>query len=323
MDRGNLSQRLMSWPQRWGVEPADHFRQANRMGIKFYCPNGHKMHVKGFLAGKKGLCPKCGVRVEIPIASVSQPPSPIAVAGESTSGKSTSPAKSKKDLPSKPASVFGMPADGLADDSMLPETIGDEAVPASDIASPATSPDDDSSAGVIELEIEMPVPAADPLQIPPGENWFVHLPSGKQLGPVGSDTLREWLDQGRVGVDALVWRNDWSDWRVIRDAFSQNQFAAAASAGANPARMPLADSQPVVASGMPDQLLGYQLGYQRFRRKSRFTATASLCLIGLVVLLFVLLLIVFFRRGQGAKVSRLENRQVLAPIGLQSRADFS
>ena len=41
------------------------------MGIKFYCPNGHKVNVKSFLAGKKGLCPKCGVRVDIPLHSVS------------------------------------------------------------------------------------------------------------------------------------------------------------------------------------------------------------------------------------------------------------
>src|SRR4051794_20018198 len=36
------------------------------MGIKFNCPNGHKLHVKSFLAGKKGVCPKCGVRIVIP-----------------------------------------------------------------------------------------------------------------------------------------------------------------------------------------------------------------------------------------------------------------
>src|SRR5262249_26096765 len=44
--------------------------KADSMGIKFYCPNGHKVHVKSFLAGKKGLCPKCGVRLEVPLESV-------------------------------------------------------------------------------------------------------------------------------------------------------------------------------------------------------------------------------------------------------------
>jgi hypothetical protein len=36
------------------------------MGIRFLCPNGHKLHVKSFLAGKRGVCPKCGVSVIIP-----------------------------------------------------------------------------------------------------------------------------------------------------------------------------------------------------------------------------------------------------------------
>ena len=36
------------------------------MGIRFFCPNGHKLHVKSFLAGKRGICPECGVKVDIP-----------------------------------------------------------------------------------------------------------------------------------------------------------------------------------------------------------------------------------------------------------------
>jgi hypothetical protein len=39
------------------------------MGIRFYCPNGHKLHVKSFLAGKRGICPYCGVAVHIPLQS--------------------------------------------------------------------------------------------------------------------------------------------------------------------------------------------------------------------------------------------------------------
>jgi hypothetical protein len=39
------------------------------MGIKFHCPNGHKLNVKAFLAGKRGVCPKCGARMRIPTNS--------------------------------------------------------------------------------------------------------------------------------------------------------------------------------------------------------------------------------------------------------------
>jgi hypothetical protein len=41
------------------------------MGIRFTCPNGHQLHVKSFLAGKRGVCPKCGAATLIP--SDSQP----------------------------------------------------------------------------------------------------------------------------------------------------------------------------------------------------------------------------------------------------------
>ena len=42
------------------------------MGIKFHCPNGHKLNVKSFLAGKRGICPKCHVRMRIPMESESE-----------------------------------------------------------------------------------------------------------------------------------------------------------------------------------------------------------------------------------------------------------
>lgn len=36
------------------------------MGIRFTCPSGHKLHVKAFLAGKRGVCPHCGAKFVIP-----------------------------------------------------------------------------------------------------------------------------------------------------------------------------------------------------------------------------------------------------------------
>jgi len=40
------------------------------MGIRFYCPGcGRRMNVKAFLAGRRGICPHCEARFEIPQAS--------------------------------------------------------------------------------------------------------------------------------------------------------------------------------------------------------------------------------------------------------------
>lgn len=36
------------------------------MGIRFLCPNGHKLNVKSELAGKRASCPECGAKFVIP-----------------------------------------------------------------------------------------------------------------------------------------------------------------------------------------------------------------------------------------------------------------
>lgn len=39
------------------------------MGIRFFCPQGHKLNVKEFQAGRNGICPYCGSKMEIPLES--------------------------------------------------------------------------------------------------------------------------------------------------------------------------------------------------------------------------------------------------------------
>jgi hypothetical protein len=39
------------------------------MGVRFNCPQGHKLNVKAELAGKRGICPECGVRFVVPAFS--------------------------------------------------------------------------------------------------------------------------------------------------------------------------------------------------------------------------------------------------------------
>jgi hypothetical protein len=39
------------------------------MGVRFECPQGHKLHVKAHLSGQRGICPECGVRFVVPAFS--------------------------------------------------------------------------------------------------------------------------------------------------------------------------------------------------------------------------------------------------------------
>jgi hypothetical protein len=47
------------------------------MGIRFTCPNGHQLHVKTFLAGKRGVCPKCGASVLVPAEELQTAEQPV------------------------------------------------------------------------------------------------------------------------------------------------------------------------------------------------------------------------------------------------------
>lgn len=50
------------------------------MGIRFLCPNGHRLNVKSHLAGMRGICPDCDARFIIPAenGSVVQTAAPVA-----------------------------------------------------------------------------------------------------------------------------------------------------------------------------------------------------------------------------------------------------
>ena len=42
------------------------------MSIEVACKNGHRLKIKDEYAGKKGLCPKCGVPIAVPVPALSE-----------------------------------------------------------------------------------------------------------------------------------------------------------------------------------------------------------------------------------------------------------
>jgi hypothetical protein len=66
-------------------------REAGEMGIRFKCPNGHKINVKAFLAGKRARCPECDAKVVVPYESQTTPTlSAMAAPAPATNGSSGS-----------------------------------------------------------------------------------------------------------------------------------------------------------------------------------------------------------------------------------------
>jgi hypothetical protein len=73
------------------------------MGIVAYCPNQHRVKVKDDLAGRKGVCPTCGARFRIPLASQPEPTLPVPAPAAAPAGRAPS-------APAAPAPAAPAPA---------------------------------------------------------------------------------------------------------------------------------------------------------------------------------------------------------------------
>jgi hypothetical protein len=160
------------------------------MGIKFLCPNGHKLHVKVFLSGKKAICPKCGARVVVPAAD----PSTVADEGPGLTAGDSSIEVEDSAVAARQATLAAAGQSGVHATTMA------AALPASG-SSPATS--------------------SDPIEDAPSAVWYVRPATGGQFGPASGEIMRAWISEGRVGASSLVWRAGWSEWRAAAGIFPQ------------------------------------------------------------------------------------------------------
>jgi hypothetical protein len=163
------------------------------MGIKFHCPKGHRLNVKSFLAGKKGVCPKCGAKMRIPTAS-----EPALVHSELVHSEVE---EEESDASHHPAKSNGSGA----------------------IAAPAAT-------AMATTEHSGAATADDPIAEAPAAIWYVRPPSGGQYGPARGEIMRRWIAEGRVSSDSLVWREGWTDWQNAGKLFPVLQAAGTATA---------------------------------------------------------------------------------------------
>ena len=160
------------------------------MGIKFRCHGcDKKLHVKAFLAGKRGVCPHCGARVRIPLADEVDEGAPGASEHRRRSGHQGGGRRGK--------------------------AAGVRKVSARTVVDAADSPREKGSFAPSSAAADEP----DPIAEAPEAVWYVRPPTGGQYGPADGDIMRRWLDEGRVSPDSLVWREGWDDWKTGDAAF--------------------------------------------------------------------------------------------------------
>ncbi|HVX60461.1 MAG TPA: DUF4339 domain-containing protein [Pirellulales bacterium] len=198
--------------------------------------------MKSELAGKRGRCPQCQEKIEIPTESAPGGTGtvtlPTATAPTSTAPTSTAPAAS-----AAPASG---PADPAAAPQAVPFAPGHQATGSQPAAEsyPAAQPAMAAPAGV-------PGGAPlDPISEAPQLQWYVMPPGAtSQYGPAVGEEFRGWIREGRVAADTLVWRQDWPEWKPAGLVFPELQPAPAAQPGAAQAGAAAPMAAPLAPAG--------------------------------------------------------------------------
>lgn len=249
------------------------------MGIKFHCPNGHKMNVKSFLAGKKGVCPKCGVGVEVPMESEGE---------------------AKPALAAIDAEQAAVATEADADEAEVPSiAVGVAAEIESAMAAGVNGKSGKKSAAKLP-----PVIAQNPLAI-----WYTCTQSGDRFGPVSGEQLNEWLTEGRVTSTSLVWREGWPQWQKAVAVFPSLNPAAALAELAGGAPDLTQNQAPAAAAPQQnmDDLMADALSMATASATGTITSSrrrsykdklvlASMVMIGTVIFLAFTLLIVLLNQ---------------------------
>ncbi len=257
------------------------------MGIRFRCPNGHKLHVKAFQGGKRGICPQCGVKLTIPLESDPELVQDSKQPGEgdpSVSRPSASPDAVQSELPVAESSRNPSPP---AKESLAPQASSGADPPLSlERIEPSGG---ESVTGSVSTSAESTAASVsestDPITEAPHATWYVQPPSGGQYGPASGDIMRTWISEGRVTRDSLVWREGWADWKLAGPLFP--------GLVSGPSLMAEDGSIPVVPGGSTDSI-----AEQYRRRKSTKTALLVVVLLALacLVLFGTLIYVIKFMR---------------------------
>ncbi len=241
------------------------------MGIRFRCQAcDKKLHVKSFLAGKRGVCPKCGAKIRIPAQS--------------------DPAFATETDPAEQAE----PPDGATANRSAAGREPEREIPAATAATKATRATAPVASGarVSESSAGGPSRASDPITEAPDAVWYVRPPSGGQFGPADGAVMRRWLGEGRVSADALVWREGWPDWKTAGPVFPSlevSQRRTPESASVLPADAPPNDPIVLPADRPAAARRAPRARSKRSGRHVAIVVALALMCVGLVAALYIVL----------------------------------
>jgi hypothetical protein len=190
------------------------------MGIVCRCPNGHRVKVKDYQAGKRGLCPTCGAKFSIPAAGGAAEEGSLSAEG--TPDHSQLPLA--RFVPLEPAVIATLPR-AMA--------FGAARAAAAVAAAAATAELPESMEPYAEtMPLGVDPFAGGPSDAAPSQlhpaiadrpdlAWRIAYPGGEPSEPVEAATMQEWLAGSQAEGTELVWRADWAEWQPVRTVFPE------------------------------------------------------------------------------------------------------
>jgi hypothetical protein len=202
------------------------------MGLKFLCHHCNEpMHVKNFLAGKRGKCPNCNQSIRIPEEGeeYSRPVSrteDVAGGRELSQEETKANADTKNVIASKSISVDSTSSMGTKsqENDLRPIASKGQVAGAINTSSPPPTPG------------EIPFPKC--IEEAPNAAWYVRPPSGGQYGPAVGAVFWDWLKEKRVGESALVWREGWGTWQTASAVFPEFFLKSSSPSSPNSSQIP-------------------------------------------------------------------------------------
>lgn len=194
------------------------------MGVRFSCHGCAKpLNIKLDLAGRRGVCPECGLRFRIPKTDAE-----FSIPLEDVGNAS---AQQQAIGHQKSAAVGGSHADVSAEAAVA--VAEKHSVPSGDFGSA-----DGASSAVSTGNLVRSKPGVDPISqaieliaSDASATWYVRPPSGGQYGPANGEALKSWITEGRVAKTALLWRDGWPQWREASEALPEIADSLPGAAG--------------------------------------------------------------------------------------------
>ena len=191
------------------------------MGIVCRCPNGHRVKVKDYQAGKRGLCPTCGATFSIPAAGGGEAEG--SRAPEGTPDQSQLPLA--RFVPLEPSVIATLPR-------AMPFGAARAAAAAAAVAAATAEPPESMEPYAETLPLGVDPFAGGPSDTAPSQlhpaiadrpdlAWRIAFPGGEPSEPVDAATMQDWLAGSQAEGTELVWRADWSDWQAVRTVFPE------------------------------------------------------------------------------------------------------